>query len=407
MQEEKRIAVFGSFLTEPHSAEYRMADELGYLLATNGFKVMCGGNGGITSAVVSGVTRGGGNVLGISLSEAQYPRRSAKPHPSLTETVIVGAVAERLECFAAADGYVFFPGGIGSLAEFAFVWHSLQVAADFDRPMILFSRRWERVMAALRREQMVKSKYFSYVHLCGEVKEAVAVLTHDYSLKYGDPDGIYHKDGVLFDLDGTVVESPEEEFVRACENVGYFFPLSAVIASFRKAEAARHDVPRTMAVLECLGIDAGSARGIAERVDSGLGRIPPLYADATDALRYFKENGFSTGGFSSRPLWQMEEILSTHGLSGLFDVIVSLVPPTHHPGGNPLAEILERRGLHPEWLVQVGMQLPEERRAIDVDSIVVDRHLTRILDDRAPKIRSLEELRHLVKRRGALREVRS
>ena len=49
MPPNKQIAVLGSFLTNPHSIEYAMAEVLGYLLATNGFEVVCGGHGGISA----------------------------------------------------------------------------------------------------------------------------------------------------------------------------------------------------------------------------------------------------------------------------------------------------------------------------------------------------------------------
>ena len=70
---------------------------------------------------------------------SRFPRRNAKMNPLITETIQVSTIAERLETLAAADGYIFFSGGIGTLVEFAFIWHSRQVAADFARPLIILS----------------------------------------------------------------------------------------------------------------------------------------------------------------------------------------------------------------------------------------------------------------------------
>jgi len=413
MQPRKQIAVFGSFLTNAESIEFEMAEELGYLLAQKGFQVICGGHGGIANPLVAGVARGGGVVRGVSLDESRFPRRNARMNPRITEIVQVDSLSERLEMLADADGYIFFTGGIGTLTEFAFIWHSLQVAADFDRPVILISRGWKPLLAKIKQEQMIKQKYYRIVHLCEQVKEAVAIVTNDYSIKYDDPCSLFYKETVFFDLDGTIVESPEEEFIRACENNGYFFPLPDVVASYRKAghlqchpedkATRRDDVSHKTAVLEHLGLDTRSAARVAELVCSESRRIPPLYDDATETLHHFKENGFSTGVFSSRPARQLKEILSTHELSGLFDVVVPLDRSASHPDRGPFVEALERCGFQAEGLVHVGMNLPEccrEPGATDVDSIVLDRHLARILDDRACKIRSLGELKHLVKHRG-------
>jgi uncharacterized protein (TIGR00725 family) len=413
MQPRKQIAVFGSFLTNEESIEFEMAEELGYLLAQKGFQVISGGHGGIANPLVAGVARGGGVVRGVAMAASRLPRRNARMNPRITEIVQAGSLSERLELLADADGFIFFTGGIGTLAEFAFIWHSLQVAADFDRPVILIARRWKPLLAKIKQEQMIKQKYFRMVHLCEQVKEAVAMVTNDYSIKYDDPCSIFYKEAVFFDLDGAIVESPEEEFIRACENNGYFFPLPEVVASFRKAgqlgcapegEASRReDVSHKTAVLEHLGLDTRAAARGAEQVCSERGELPQLYADAPETVHYFKESGFSTGAFSARPARQVEKILSTHELSGLFDVVAPLDRSALHPDRSPFAEALERCSLQARGLVHVGINLPEGCRApgaTAVDSIVLDRHLAHILDDRVCKIRSLGELKHLVKHRG-------
>jgi FMN phosphatase YigB (HAD superfamily) len=186
-----------------------------------------------------------------------------------------------------------------------------------------------------------------------------------------------------------------------------------VVAAYRKGGrlqcspegevTRRDDGSRKTAVLEHLGLDTGAAARVAELVSSECGEIPRLYADAPETLHYFKENGFSTGIFSSRPARQVGEILSTHELSGLLDVVVSLNRSAAHPDRSPFAEALEDCGIQAKGLVRVGINLLESCRepgATDVDSIVLDRHLAHILDDRACKIRSLGELRYLVKHRG-------
>jgi predicted Rossmann-fold nucleotide-binding protein/phosphoserine phosphatase len=401
MQSPRRVAIFGSFLANPQSGEYQMADELGYLLARSSCTIICGGHGGIPAALLSGATRGDGKVLGVSLAESAFPQRGAKIDPRMTETVIVRTVAERLAYFARSDGYVFFSGGIGSLAEFAFIWHSLQLETDFGRPVILVSRAWHHVVAAIRHEQMVKYKYYQNIYLCEHVKEAVAILTNDYSLQYDDPGGIYRKDSVLFDLDGAIVESPEEEFIKACENFGYFFPVPHVRAAFGKAGRApgtsvgtkrgRDDFSPVLSILEHLGMDTGAATRIADHVRREFRQIPEIYPDAADILHHFKESGFSTGIVSTRPPREVQEILSAHRLSGLIDMVVSRVGTGR-----------ELDGIRKEGMIHIGVDFPGEGHepgAAGIDSILLDRHLTHILDDRAFKIRSLGELRHLIKHR--------
>lgn len=404
MHPQKQIAVFGSFLTNAESGEFAMAEELGYLLAQKGFQVICGGHGGIANPLVAGVMRGGGRVLGLSLAETKYPGRIARMNPLITERVHIDSIPERLEYFAGSDGFIFFSGGIGTLSEFSFMWHSLQLEADFDRPLVLLSEGWKRVLARIRNEQMIKYKYYRLVHLCDRAKDAVAVVSNDYSVKYDDPEHLFYKEAVLFDLDGTLVESPEEEFVKSCENIGYFFHMSDAIEAFRKAggfpDAAENERLFYVNVLENLGIKTRSATEIADYARKGSRQIPHLYHDVADILRYFKENGFSTGVVSARHPVQVKEILSAHDLSGWVD----LVCPRNHPAGRAdrpgLGDVLESFGFKKDRIVYVGDNFQEDYlapRSMEIDSILLDRHLTQIANDAAVKIRSLRELKHIVR----------
>ncbi|HLO27338.1 MAG TPA: LOG family protein, partial [Geobacteraceae bacterium] len=412
MRPRKQIAVLGSFLTNAQSVEYAIAEDLGYLLAKNGFSVICGGHGGIANPLVSGVSRGGGIVRGIAMAAEKFPKRTAEMNPHITEVAQVNSIAERLEALADSDGYVFFTGGIGTLSEFAFIWHSLQVAADFSRPVILISRGWNHLLADIKREQMIKQKYYRIVHLCERAKDAVAVVTNDYSIKYDDPGGIFSKEAVIFELDGTIVESPEEVFIRLCENFGYFFRMQDVIAQFRKAQrlyGPLHGKTTTedavlyhRHILENLGIDTRAGTELAEYISNELNQTPALYDDVMDTLHYFKENGFSTGIISSRHPLRLEEILSTHKLSGLFDFVGRLDPPAGSSDTRPFHEALVVSGFRTDEMLYIGNNFQEDcqlNRSTDIDSILLDRHLTHILNDEAFKIRSLKELRHLVKPR--------
>ncbi|MCM2358509.1 MAG: HAD hydrolase-like protein [Geobacteraceae bacterium] len=412
MRPRRRIAVFGSFLANPQSPEYQLAEDLGYLLAVHGIKVICGGHGGIVTALASGATRGGGEILGISLAESKQLQRNAKMNPLLTETEFAGTISERLALFANADGYVFFTGGIGSLAEFAFIWHSLQVAGDFSRPVLFVSRAWKRVLAEIKQEQMIKYKYYRHLYLCDTVKEAMAILTDDYSQ---NPEEIFYKECVLFDLDGTIVESPEEEFRRSCEGIGYFFHPADVAESFRKAGGLRRApegktltpddcIGYHLDVLENLGIERGPATGIAAHVCSKIRQVPELYADVADALAHLRDNGFSTGLISSRHPMRLQEILSAHGLTGSFNFTIgSRRPSGARPGPRLFEEASALSGFPREGIIHIGTDYQEDYlypRTVGVDSILLDRHLDHIADDDAVKIRSLRELRHLLRHRA-------
>ena len=400
MRSQKQIAVFGSFLTDVHCVEFKMAEDLGCLLARNGFKVICGGHGGIANSLVAGVTRGGGEVLGVSLAKSRYPERSAKTNPLITERFAINSPAERLEFFANSDAFIFFTGGIGTLTEFSFVWHSLQLSADFDRPIVLVSKSWKRILASIRNEQMVKHKYYRMLHLCDRIKDAVAVVADDYALKYDEPGGSLRKRSVLFHLDGTVVESREEEFSRLCEDAGYFFPLPDVVAAFRETTPFETKPAHFAAILQRLGVAAGTAAAIAGHLCCQITKIPELYPDALEALHHLKESGFSTGVVSWRHPSQVKEILSAHNLSALFDFAGTPDNAAGRSGASVAGGALEVSGFSREGTVYIadGFQgdCPPACTG-GIDTILLDRYLTHIQGEDGFKLRSLKELKSLVK----------
>ncbi len=376
-----------------------MAEELGYLLARNGFGIICGGHGGIATPLAAGVTRGGGRICGISLPKSRYPSRNAKISPEITEAVQVNTLSERLEALASSNGYVVFTGGIGTLAEFAFIWHSLQIEGDFDRPIVFLSSSWSRFLATFKHNQMAKFKYYKHVYICEHVKDVAAIVTQDYSLKYDDPKKFFHKKCILFDLDGTLVESLEEQFVKSCENVGYFFPLADVLASFEKcgirSSGDNNEVALYVNILKSLGLTATTAAEIAEPLCAKSGQLPDVYSDAAEVLHYFKHNGFSTGVVSSRSSLQVNDILSAHNLSDLVDICCA----PHQHDMQQLCSVLEDSGFPKDAVIYVGDKLKDDylsSRAINLDAILLDRHLTYLGDDHAFKIRSLKELKYFI-----------
>jgi predicted Rossmann-fold nucleotide-binding protein/FMN phosphatase YigB (HAD superfamily) len=404
MRPRKQITVLGSFLTHRQSPEFAMAEELGYLLAQKGFAVLCGGHGGIAGPIASGVAKGRGLIRGTALAGSAFPGRTAKMNPLITETVPIHSIAERLEILSDSEGYIFFPGGIGTLAEYFFIWHSLQVAADFGRPVILLSQRWRHLLAEIRGKQMIKHKYFKMVHLCGEVKDAMALITKDFSMKYEDSGRTFFKSAIFFDLDGSIVESPEEVFISCCENRGYFFHTSDVREAFRQVDRLGFppgETPsRFQAILGDLGITGWAAAGLAAEVSQDLNRLPRLHKDAVKSLHYFKEKGFSVGVLSSRPASQAQKILSHHSLSELFDFVGHVEPSLEKPLSRSLVEAFDASGISGNRIVHIADYFSGSYtgcRAAGVESILLDRYLAHTPGDETFSIRSPGELKYLLR----------
>lgn len=91
--------------------------EFGKGLASRGWRLVYGGASvGVMGALADSVLASGGQVLGV-IPRALISREVA--HPGLTELKVVETMHERkAEMFKAAEAFVAFPGGFGTMEEF-------------------------------------------------------------------------------------------------------------------------------------------------------------------------------------------------------------------------------------------------------------------------------------------------
>ena len=108
------ISVFGSARTKPEDPSYRAARELGGLLAQAGYGVVTGGGPGIMAAANRGAHGEGGLSIGLAI---ELPSEQG-----LNPWVDLGLdfryfFARKVMFVKYAQGFVAFPGGLGTLDE--------------------------------------------------------------------------------------------------------------------------------------------------------------------------------------------------------------------------------------------------------------------------------------------------
>ncbi len=112
---KKSVTIFGSSSFDENNFHYKEAQSFGKLLTSDGYAVITGGGPGIMEAANRGAYENGGNSIGINiqLEEGErankYLRNSIGFHYFFTRKVMLSF---------ASSGYVFFPGGFGTLDEF-------------------------------------------------------------------------------------------------------------------------------------------------------------------------------------------------------------------------------------------------------------------------------------------------
>jgi len=106
--------VFGSARTKRGDPEYEQARLCGRALAEAGFAVVTGGGPGVMEAANRGAREGGGFSVGFNI---QLPHeQAANPYVDLS-VAFRHFYARKVMLVKAAEGFVLFPGGFGTLDE--------------------------------------------------------------------------------------------------------------------------------------------------------------------------------------------------------------------------------------------------------------------------------------------------
>jgi uncharacterized protein (TIGR00725 family) len=111
----RQIAVIGSAGCGEEAEAWRLAEEVGRLLAEAGVTVVCGGGGGVMEAVARGAAGVGGSVIGV------LPWVSVDgANPYCTQVVATGiGQARNLAVVASGEAAIAIGGEWGTLSEIA------------------------------------------------------------------------------------------------------------------------------------------------------------------------------------------------------------------------------------------------------------------------------------------------
>ena len=171
------VSVFGSArFGEGHPA-YEAGYRLGRALAEAGFGVVTGGGPGVMEAVNRGAYEAGGVSVGLNI---ELPHEQ-KPNPYQTHALSLRYFFVRKVLFVRyAVGFVFLPGGFGTLDELSEVLVLLQTEKVHRFPVFLLDRGyWEglvRWLAFLRDQKAVGPEDLQLFRLTDEPGEVVQAL---------------------------------------------------------------------------------------------------------------------------------------------------------------------------------------------------------------------------------------
>jgi uncharacterized protein (TIGR00730 family) len=180
------VSLFGSARVHEGDPAYEEAREVGRRFAEAGFAVVTGGGPGAMEAANRGAKEGGGLSVGfnIELPHEQYEN----PYLDI-EMTFHHFYARKTMFVKAAEGFVIFPGGFGTLDELFESLTLIQTGKVLHFPVVLLDRDyWQGMLGWLRErplaEGMISNDDFDLLHLTDSAEEAVARIVDAYERRH-------------------------------------------------------------------------------------------------------------------------------------------------------------------------------------------------------------------------------
>jgi uncharacterized protein (TIGR00730 family) len=187
------VTIFGSARTPPGNPYYKAARTIAKGLARNKLPVITGAGPGIMEAANRGAAEAGGKSIGLNI-ELPFEQKGNR---FANLPLHFHYFFSRKVCFVKYSiGFIFMPGGYGTLDEFFEIVTLVQTQRIPGFPLILFGReywsgllRWMKTR--LEKDKLISPGDLELVTVTDDPKVAIELIL-EYMRKVGPPDVIPH-----------------------------------------------------------------------------------------------------------------------------------------------------------------------------------------------------------------------
>jgi len=172
------VSIFGSTRVKPGDEIYQKAEQIGKLLAENGFAVITGGGPGVMEAANKGAFSAGGKSIGLNI---ELPLEQ-KPNPYTNITLNFRYFFVRKVMFVKyAVAYIILPGGFGTMDELLESITLIQTQKIKPFPVILVgSNYWKGFLDWIKevvlKEGKISSAELDILQLIDKPEEIVKAI---------------------------------------------------------------------------------------------------------------------------------------------------------------------------------------------------------------------------------------
>lgn len=178
------VSIFGSARTKENDANYRMAEEISYMLTKKGFGIITGGGPGIMEAANKGAHFAGGKSVGLNI-ELPHEQR---PNPFIDNDKLLNFdyfYIRKVMFMKYSQGYIVLPGGFGTLDEMFEALTLIQTHKMVSFPIVLVKKMYwqgliEWVEKHLLGDLMISDGDMRLFSVVDTPEEAVAHIINFY-----------------------------------------------------------------------------------------------------------------------------------------------------------------------------------------------------------------------------------
>jgi uncharacterized protein (TIGR00730 family) len=176
------VTIFGSARVPPGDPVYEAAEDIGRRFADAGFAVVTGGGPGVMEAANKGAQEAGGLSIGFNIDLPFEQHHNPYLDIALTFTHFY---ARKTMLVKAAEGFVMFPGGFGTLDELFESMTLIQTGKVHNFPVVLFDHEYwagllDWVRERLLERGMIDGDDLELLFRTDDPAEAVEIVVRSY-----------------------------------------------------------------------------------------------------------------------------------------------------------------------------------------------------------------------------------
>lgn len=184
------VSIFGSARSKPSTEDYKVAEEVAYLLTKKGFGIITGGGPGIMEAANKGAHFAGGKSVGLNIN---LPFEQI-PNPFIDPDKLIDFdhfFVRKVMFMKYAQGYIVLPGGFGTLDEMFEAITLVQTHKQVSFPIVLVDKEyWGGLVKWIEDKLIVENKIspddmkiFQLVETAQEAVDIIEAFYENYALK--------------------------------------------------------------------------------------------------------------------------------------------------------------------------------------------------------------------------------